>query len=116
MSDTGLLPEGFEALEPFVGQWVADNANARLQRRLGSSDEERTAFFTAGSPLVPAALALLDSKPLPALDAREDRLMQLVLSLAHVANAVEIQKEDEPKHAVGARYITITRASADDNP
>ncbi len=116
MSAAGLLPEGFAALEPFIDQWAVESAHARLQARLSSSEAERSAFFAAGSRLVPPALELLDSKPLQHFDAREARLMKLVLSLAHVANAVEIQKEDEPLHARGARYITITRASADCNP
>lgn len=112
----GLLPEGFEALEPFADTWAIEGAANRMQRRLDSDPREREALFAAGSDLVPAALELLDQKPIGEFDNREKRLMHLVLSMAHVAQAVEIQGDDEPDHAHYARYITITRASADDNP
>lgn len=112
----GLLPEGFEALEPFVATWAIEGADRRMQHRLDSEAGEREAFFEAGKDLVPVALELLDQKSFDAFDDREQRLMLLVLSMAHVAQAVEIQGDDEPGHARYARYITITRASADSNP
>ena len=46
-------------------------------------------------------------------DEKEERLMNLLLSLCHVAQAVEIQGDDEPKHALGRQHMKITRASAD---
>ncbi len=117
MSTTqGLLPAGFEALEPFVATWAVDGADQRMQRRLDSEASEREAFFNAGKDLVPAALELLDEKTIDAFDEQEQRLMLLVLSMAHIAQAVEIQGDDEPGHARYARHITITRASADSNP
>jgi hypothetical protein len=111
-----LLPAGFEALEPFVESWAIDGANNRLLARLDSQESDRVAFFNTGKDLVPAALDLLDKTPLGQFDEKEARLMKLVLSMAHVAPAVEVQKDHEPLHAKYARYITITRASADDNP
>ena len=117
MSEGGnALPAGFEALESFVGTWAIAGAAQRMQRRLDSTPEEREAFFQAGAGLAPAALERLDQTPLEEFDEGEQRLMLLLLSLAHVAQAVEIQGDDEPFHARYARYITITRASADSNP
>jgi hypothetical protein len=107
------LPPGFEALQPFADAWAVEGANSRLQRRLDSSEAERVAFFEAGKGLVAAGLEHLDKKPLGAFDAKEKRLMNLLLTFAHVAIAVEVQGDDEPKHAVGARRVTITRAPAD---
>lgn len=112
MSETK-LPAGFEALEPFATTWAIEGANNRLQRRLTSSESERVAFFEAARDLLPAALEHLDGKPLAQFDARERRLMNLFLTFAHVALAVEIQGDHEPRHAEGARHITITRAPAD---
>lgn len=112
MSDTR-LPAGFETLEPFAATWAIEGANNRLQRRLTSSESERVAFFEAAKDLLPAALEHLDRKPLTQFDAREQRLMNLFLTFAHVALAVEIQRDHEPRHAEGARHITITRAPAD---
>ena len=113
MNSPALLPEGFEALEPFVEKWAIGSANDRLQARLNSEESERVAFFNAAQDLVPAALDLLDRKSLDRFDEREERLMNLVLSTAHIGPAVEVQRDHEPLHARYARYITITRAPAD---
>lgn len=110
------LPAGFEALEPFVENWAVKGAHNRLQARLNSTEQERVDFFQAGQMLVPTALELLDQKPLAQFNTEEDRLMDLVLSLAHVSLAVEIQRDDEPKHAQAARHMTIVRACSDDRP
>ncbi len=107
------LPEGFRELEQFVPTWVVSRSCDRATRRLDSSEEERVAFFNAARDLAAPALELLDKKPLSQLDEREQRLMDLMLSLVHVALAVEIQGDDEPRHARGARHVIITRASSD---
>lgn len=111
-----LLPEGFGALEPFAARWAIEGAANRMQQRLDSEPGDREAFFNAGKDLVTTALELLDQKAIGEFDEKEKRLMNLVLSLAHIAQAVEIQKDDEPYHAHYARFITITRASSDSNP
>jgi hypothetical protein len=107
------LPPGFEALEPFVATWALDRADARARARRASAEADRTAFFETAKPLLAPGLAYLDQKPLDQFDARETRLMQLLLSLAHVSMAVEIQGDDEPKHAEVARHMTITRAPSE---
>ena len=113
MSAHSQLPSGFEALEPFAVAWAIEGADNRLKRRLNSSAAERVAFFNAGQDLIAVGLAHLDKKPLSQLDAKEQRLMHLLLALAHIALAVETQGDDEPKHAEGARHFTIIRAPAD---
>lgn len=107
------LPAGFESLESFAAGWAIEGANNRLQRRLTSSESERVAFFEAAKNLLPAALEYLDKKPPGEFDASEQRLMNLFLTFAHIALAVEIQGDHESRHAEGARHITITRAPAD---
>jgi hypothetical protein len=114
MSDSkDLLPAGFKTLEPFVESWAIEGAANRAQRRLVSSESERIAFFNAAKDLAPAALEYLDRKPLDQLDEKEQRLMNLLLSLCHVAMAVEILGDDEARHAQGRQHMRITRASAD---
>ena len=110
---TSPLPAGFEALTPFVDFWAADSAAARAQCRQVSDAESRTAFYTVASALIPKALEYLDGKPLDGFDDGDRRLMQLALSYAHVAMAVELQREEEPKHALDRPYLRITRAPAD---
>jgi hypothetical protein len=113
MNSANLLPPGFAALEPFANSWALAGAASRSDRRLNSSETERVAFFNAAKDLVPAGLDYLDGKPIDRFDDQEQRLMNLLLTFCHVALAVEIQADDEPKHAAVRQYITITKASAD---
>lgn len=107
------LPEGFEGLTPFVDDWAVETSAERAARRDTSTPEAREAFYAAVRELLEPALAYLDTKPLPAHDMRDRTLMQLVLSLAHVALAVETQQQDEPRHRVHRRELRITRTPAD---
>ena len=116
MSGTdALLPHGFEVLEPFVDRWAIAGSSNRAQRRTDSSDAERVAFFNVALGQVGAALAHLDRKPLHQLDEKENRLMNLMLSFAHVAMAVEQQRDAEAKHARYRQLMKITRTPADAN-
>jgi len=110
-----LLPPGFEVLEPFVESWAVAGTANRAQRRLASSQADRVAFFTAAKDVLATALTYLDLKPLDQLDEKEERLMNLMLSLCHVALAVEMQRDAEEKHSRDRRHMKITRASADWN-
>ncbi|OJZ66416.1 hypothetical protein [Mycolicibacterium diernhoferi] len=64
----------------------------------------------------PVSIAAADSrkppKPDPSAeyDDEENPLMQLFLEFAQTALAVEVQGDTEPKHAEGARFMTITHA------
>ncbi len=100
-------------MTPFVEFWAVDTAAARAHCRDSSGEERRLAFYTVANELVPKALDYLDQKPLEQLDASEQRLMQLVLSFAHVALSVELLCEEEPKHAKYRPFMRITRATAD---
>lgn len=107
------LPAGFETLEPFAELWALRTTAQRAASRSASRPEDRQAFFAAASPLLDEALALLDGKPLAALAADERRLMDLMLSLAHVALAVEIQGPDEGRSAPWRDRLRITRSATD---
>lgn len=107
------LPPGFAALEPFVDRWALPTSAERAALRGAATPEEREAFFAAAAPLMEGALDLLDRRPLADHDAGEQRLMQLMLSLAHVAMAVEIQGKDEAKGTPWRERMRITRAPAD---
>lgn len=107
------LPDGFAALEPFVAQWAIADAAGRDAMRGDSTPEARQAFYEAMNPLLAAALDRLDATPLAQHDPAEQRLMQLALSYAHVALAIEVQGPDEAKHTANRRQLHITRAPAD---
>jgi hypothetical protein len=107
------LPKGFEALEPFVASWAVEGSYQRALQRSRSSAAELKSFYAAAKDLVPAALAHLDAKPLDGFDAREQRLMSLMLTFAHVACAVEIQGKAEPVLENSRKHMRITRAPSD---
>ncbi len=109
------LPAGFEALEPFVAGWAISGTANRARRRDESTAEERVAFFDAAKGLAGAASAS-HRKPLSQLDEQEQRLMDLMLSFAHIAQAVEIQGDTEERHAKFRPEMQITRAPADAPP
>jgi hypothetical protein len=108
-----LLPPGFETLEPFVERWSLDSADDRLKWRLKSTEAERVEFFNAAKDRLQDGLTYLDKKPFTEYDDDETRLIKLFLSFAHIALAVEVQGDAEPKHAVGARFMTITCAPSE---
>ncbi|MCB2072854.1 MAG: hypothetical protein H6917_07015 [Novosphingobium sp.] len=110
---TSSLPAGFETLEPFVERFSISGTANRAELRSDITGEERSAFYEAAKDLVAPALDLLDKKPLDALDASEKRLLDLCLSFAHVALAVEIQGPDEERHSRMRQYMRITRSPAD---
>jgi hypothetical protein len=107
------LPAGFEVLEPFVERFAIAGTANRAALRGDASKEERIAFYTAAKDLIGPALDLLDKKPVTTLDEREQRLMNLTLSFAHIALAEEIQGPDEERHAQLRRHMRITRSPAD---
>ncbi|GAA0295770.1 hypothetical protein GCM10009087_01900 [Sphingomonas oligophenolica] len=109
-----LLPLDFAALEPFAPRWAITGSAHRAALRGASSAEERQAFFEAAGPLLAPALDYLDSRPLAGLDAAEQRLMAMMLSLAHVAQAVEIQGPDESGGARWRERMRIGRTPADE--
>lgn len=107
------LPEGFEALEPFVERWALPTSPERADMRGAAPASERKEFYAAASQLLAKALDYLDGKPLDSFDEKERRLMQMMLSLAHVSIAEEIQKQDEERHAYYRSFMPVTRAPAD---
>jgi hypothetical protein len=113
VSRVELLPAGFEALEPFVATWALADAASRARRRDESDAAERKAFFDAAEGLLERALEHLDRKPLANLDEADRRLMHMMLCLAHVSLAIDVQGAAEATHRESRRCLEITRASAD---
>lgn len=107
------LPHGFAVLEPFVAQWAVAGMAKRAALRSASTHNERQAFYEAAAPLLAQALDNLDAKPVNALDDKEQCLLNLCLSLAHVALAIESQGPDEDSHTPSRALMRITRAPSD---
>ena len=113
MTGRSTLPGAFVALEPFVDDWAVTGCDARIRRRIASEPASRLEFYEAACPLLPAALEHLDAKGFNGLDESDVRLLDLLLTLAHVALAVEQQGDVEPVHARAHARFRIERSSED---
>lgn len=110
---TALLPPNFAALEAYAPHWAGADAAARAAIRDDADFVAMEQFHAAVQPLLDDALAYLDARPLADHDERDARLMRLLLTFAHVALAVEVQREDEGMHRELRATLPIHRAPAD---
>ena len=113
---SGVLPSAFVELEPFVAYWAADSTEARAAARDRAGPEACAAFLTVGLPYAAKALDYLDAKGFARFDAADERLMKLMLGMAHAGLATEILGPDEAKHALDRPAMKISRAPADVAP
>jgi hypothetical protein len=85
------LPEQFSDLESLV-EWSLPTESARNAKRRSSSMEQLRQFYETMLPRTEAVLEHLDKFPLDQMPEKERRLLFLALSLAEVANAIELFK------------------------
>lgn len=104
MNDAAELPPGFEALGPYVATWGKDTRQARLDVRLGSSDETLGEYYAVASPLLASAIAYLDERP-GSDDPRDRCLLVMMLALVQAALAVERLGDQEQGHQVSHRHF-----------
>jgi hypothetical protein len=83
------LPAGFEPLERFLSEWVWPDAVSRVAKRQGSTLAEIREFYDAMLPLGERALDYLRQFELGSVPPEGERLLELMLSLAEIAPAVE---------------------------
>lgn len=93
-----LLPEGFEALEPFHAYWGVPGTQERRERRESASMADIVAFYDVIIELAPAAMKHLEAFQLDAMPPASARLMELVLALAHVSMATELHGQARAPH------------------
>jgi len=108
-----VLPASYAALEPFVRYWALPTSAARSIARSRSTAAERRAFYDAALPVAAEALAALDARPLAELGSAERRLLDLLLSFAHVSLAVEVHGSNEEWHSHWRDRMVVTGAPAD---
>lgn len=85
------LPQKFQHLARFDA-WCLDTERARNRKRLASTMADIREFYDAMLACVDDALEYLNGFPLEGMPAPERNLLNLTLSLAEVANAVELFK------------------------
>jgi hypothetical protein len=85
------LPADFADLEEFIA-WSLPTERERNAKRQASSMAEITKFYETLVPRTEKILEYLDRFELGKLQAQEQRLLDLTLALAEIANAVELYK------------------------
>jgi hypothetical protein len=88
-----LLPEGFGDLERFARDLALASERERSAQRNRASIEEIRVFYEAMLGRMDAVMAHLNGFALDALPPAEKRLLDLALSLAEVAPAIEFYKQ-----------------------
>ena len=110
------LPEGFEALEPWVEAFALPDSAARAARRQTSSIDALRAFYDQILPLAPQALEELGRRRLGALDAEWETLLKLLLSLAEIAPAIEWYGQPQVVDGFDAERFRLTLQIPDAAP
>jgi hypothetical protein len=87
---TGLLPEPFADLEPYVADWAKPTRAERYATRLSKSGDELTEFYDAVGARADEAIGYLDGMELHVLPEDETRLLQILYSFILVSYAVNI--------------------------
>lgn len=106
-----MLPPEFSALGPFVDRWALAGEAARADARSQSKVDDRQAFYDVAQPLLAQAMHHLDSKPFAQWNDADLTLMRMMMSLCHVALAVEVLASHEPFHAVTRNRLVLVRHS-----
>jgi hypothetical protein len=88
-----LLPTGFGDLEALARDWALPTERERSLRRYRASIAEIQHFYDAMLARVDAAMEHLNRFALDDLPAAEKRLLDLALSLAEIAPAIEFYKQ-----------------------
>jgi hypothetical protein len=88
-----VLPEQFSDLERFIGVWDLATERQRNRKRVASTIEELRAFYNVMLPRMGPIMEYLNQFPLDRMPDDARRLFYLTLSLAEVANAVELFKQ-----------------------
>jgi hypothetical protein len=89
-----VLPEQFADLERFSG-WALATERERNQKRRTSPMPEIQALYDTVLPRMDAIIEYLNQFPLDNMPEDAHRLLQITLSLAEVAPAVEFYKQPE---------------------
>ncbi|MBC7284840.1 hypothetical protein [Hoeflea sp.] len=89
-----LLPERFAGLESWVDKWALETQVERERVRRSSSTEELKEFYNNLAGDLEPIVAYLNDFPLQATPPPEQKLLNLLLSLAEVAPHVELYRGD----------------------
>lgn len=114
------LPQGFEMLDCWIDDWVLADSTARHEKRLNTPLAATRAFYDAMLPHAEAVLAHLATRRLGELEAQDERLLKLMLSLAEIGPAIEWYGTGNYPDAFDARrfplIVTLSDTAAQSQP
>ena len=87
-----ILPNEFKDLEPFAG-WALPTERERNHKRLNSEMSEIQSLYDTVLPRMEAIMGYLNKFPIDSMPEDMQRLLNLTLSLAEVAPAVEFYQQ-----------------------
>jgi len=90
MTESVILPAGFEDLVPFARNWARPTEIARSEIRWSSDPADFAAFYEAMMPRLPDILAELRELPLEGLDEAQTNLFCLAAAFAEAAPHQEL--------------------------
>lgn len=85
MSNTVLLPAGFEQLVPLAETWARATENERSQIRWASAAADFAHFYEAMMPRLPEILEYLSHLPLDGMDDSQTKLFCLAAAFAEAS-------------------------------
>ena len=88
------MPAAFSELAEF-GEWCISRDADRIGKRLDAPFPEVVAFYDAVLPHVPAAMTYLASRPVENPSLEDINLVNILKTMAEVANAVEIYHQGQ---------------------
>ena len=111
--NTSLLPRGFKSLEKWTDMWVLPDSQARTDQRHAVDYADIAAFYDDMLAKSEKALSLLQQRKLGELNAAEERLLKLMLSLAEIGPAVEWYRQNAVVDGFEPSRFTLTTQLAD---
>ncbi|WP_152036644.1 hypothetical protein [Burkholderia pyrrocinia] len=108
LRDSRRLPDGFEALEPFLERWNAATSHERWINRAATPYPEIVTFYEAMSGRAEEATVYLEQFPHDDMPVPAQNLFRLLLAMCHAAIAVEMHQASGIRHAPPAHALKIT--------
>ncbi|MFJ4376221.1 hypothetical protein ACIP1T_26850 [Pseudomonas japonica] len=104
---TDSLPQGFEALAPFLAQWNLRTSHERWISRAQTPYADIQRFYDAMMERVEDATRYLDQFPLNDMPEPEANLFRLLLGMSHAAIAVEMHQAAGIRNAPANHALEI---------
>ena len=103
-----LLPQPFQALEPFASEWSIGDEAGRNLKRISSTIESLREFYQAVLPEMQLIVDYLRPRPLLEFNSQQLRLLNLAKMLMEVAPAIEIfNQPDVPNSFEPERFLIM---------